>query len=202
MQELQYFYSKTGTVSGPVSMSVLKKLIREKVIDSSCYLCREGDDKWEPLNPDFFQGRPRLPIPQPKKITRPRRKRDSWYSATRLMDPHIRRNLNIITWMSIFVGGAAALHLRFVDFAASQEAPESPLEVVVYFVVASSAVGVMGYLFSLVFAESHRRLGRAIGMFFFAVILSVLYYVFLALQVSTVPVTPSADEAFQVTPSN
>lgn len=182
MQELQYFYSKAGSVNGPVTLPVLKKLVQEKTIDSSCYLCREGDDKWELLNPELFRARPSLPVPAPKKVVRPKRKRDNWYSATRLMDLHIRRNLNIIIWMSIFVGGAVVLHLRYVDFAASQEAPDSPLEVVIYFIAASSAVGVMGYLFSLLFAESHRRLGRAIGMFSFAVILSGLFYVFLALQ--------------------
>jgi hypothetical protein len=74
MEETRFFYSTDGTdVHGPVTEAGLRLLFRDRTMGPSSYLCREGENEWQPVNPEFFQTPPPPPQPRPPPPPSPRR---------------------------------------------------------------------------------------------------------------------------------
>jgi hypothetical protein len=81
--DIQYYYSRDGNeVNGPFTINILRQLMEDRVINSGCYFCREGDAEWQLLDPAVLAAEP---DPEPPADVAPRsaasERLDSLWSA-------------------------------------------------------------------------------------------------------------------------
>lgn len=185
MMEPRYYYSRDGNeINGPVSKVDLRQLLETKTLDSTSYLCLEGNNQWEQLKPEIFQEEsPSLPS-QTSSGTRRKRTKFKWYSDEGLVDPDRQKKFVSIFWCVALAGAAIGVHLRYVAFSAIQPPPDSFLDVVAYFLAAVLVIMVPACIFSMVLPYPRRRLARAIGVICFAVLFLSLRYSTLATSIA------------------
>jgi len=68
MGEVQFYYSAGGReVYGPVSKTALQQLLRDHIVDSNYFFCREGETEWRQLDPAVLEAEPeQMELPEPE----------------------------------------------------------------------------------------------------------------------------------------
>jgi len=68
MEEVHFYYSAGGRdVYGPVTKAMLHDLLRDNIIDSNYFFCREGETEWRQVDPAVIDAEPEVYLPDPEE---------------------------------------------------------------------------------------------------------------------------------------
>jgi hypothetical protein len=125
MEPVRFYYSTNGTdVQGPVTEDGLRQLFQDEAIGPSSYICREGENEWQPFNPDSFlpsvesppgpppfEPPPFVPTPEALAPTLAAPRKKSWLELG-----YVQVILNTIA--GVVAVGAAAIMAGLSDYGA------------------------------------------------------------------------------------